>query len=133
VAAAHGRTGDTGLVYGLVIPPGFEHDFASVPRLLWALVAPTDLGLASIFHDRLYRAGGQVTTWAWTDAPPSDASGAPDPRGTWEARLTPWRRDQTDALFARIMREQGVVRWRRRAAYHAVQVFGEPHWRSPTS
>lgn len=119
--------GEPASIYRLVVPEGFEHDFASVPRPVWALIAPLDLGLASIFHDWLYRNGGRVTTEEWTGPTPTD------PEGGWIRRDTPWRRDQTDALFARIMREQGVVKWRRRVAYAAVQAFGEAHWRSPTS
>jgi len=121
------RTGAPPSIYRLVVPVGFEHDFASVPRPLWALVAPIDLGLASIFHDWLYREGGRVATEEWTGPTPAD------PEGAWIRLDTPWRRDQADALFARIMREQGVVKWRRRVAYASVQTFGEAHWRSPTS
>lgn len=102
----------------LVVPAHFTHDFASVPRLLWALISPLDLGLASIFHDWLYRNGGRVATLRWLQE--SD---------TWEEVRTPWTRVQTDELFARMMREQGVVKWRRRAAYVAVQIAGGAHWR----
>jgi hypothetical protein len=38
-------------LYRLVLPAGFAHDFASIPRVLWALSSPLDLGLASIFRD----------------------------------------------------------------------------------
>ena len=104
-------------VYRLVVPCGFHHDFATVPRLLWALISPLDLGLASIFHDWLYRKGGKVETLKWL----------PD-NGIWEPQRQPWSRKHTDELFARIMREQGVARWRRRAAYLAVRAFGRDHW-----
>ena len=103
----------------LRVPDGFTHDFASVPRVLWTLISPLDLGLASIFHDWLYRNGGRVTTRRWTTA-----------TGGWEDVEEPWTRVQADELFARLMREQGVPRWRRRAAYLAVRVAGRNHWRA---
>ncbi len=106
-------------VYRLVVPAGFEHDFASVPRLLWALVAPLDLGIASIFHDWLYRHGGRVETLRWTG----------DEGSPWESVGTPWTREEADRLFARLMREQGVVRWRRRVAYLSVRAFAGSVWR----
>lgn len=107
-------------LYRLVVPEAFTHDFASVPRILWALISPLDLGLASIFHDWLYQHGGAVTTLRW------DAE-----LGTWEPEDRPWTRVQTDELFARMMREQGVAKWRRRAAYAAVRSWGVEHWRIP--
>lgn len=107
-------------LYRLVVPESFTHDFASVPRILWALISPLDLGLASIFHDWLYRRGGAVTTFRWE----LDSE-------SWEPVELPWTRVQTDELFARIMREQGVPQWRRRAAYAAVRTWGVEHWRSP--
>ena len=105
-------------LHRLVVPPGFDHDFASVPRLLWFLISPFDLGLASIFHDYLYRHGGAVETGRWD---PATAGWAPVDR--------PWNRERSDALFARIMREQGVARWRRRWAYRAVRLLGGGAWR----
>jgi len=102
----------------LIVPAGFDHDFASVPRPLWALISPIDLGLASIFHDWIYQHGGQVETLGW----PTGGSG-------WEPVASPWSRRDTDRLFARIMREQGVPRWRRRWAFRAVHWFGGDAWR----
>ncbi len=101
----------------LVVPEGFTHDFASVPRVLWSLVAPFDLGLASIFHDWLYRHAGEVVTL-----------GRPTGGSDWEPIDTPWTRRDADRLFARIMREQGVSKLRRRSAFLAVQRFGRAGW-----
>lgn len=114
----HAEPGAPEAVYRLVVPEGFRHDFASVPRLLWALVAPLDLGLASLFHDWLYRHRGRVETLRWT---------APG----WEAVGEPWTREDADRLFGRLMREQGVARWRRRAAYLAVRAFAGGAWGEP--
>jgi hypothetical protein len=101
----------------LVVPAGFRHDFASVPRPLWVLISPLDLGNASIFHDWLYRHRGGVATLR--RAPGETA---------WSPVTTPWTRRDTDRLWARIMREQGVAKWRRRAAYRAVRLCGRSAW-----
>ena len=114
----HAPEGGAAGVYRLVVPAGFDHDFASVPRPLWVLVAPVDLGIASIFHDWLYARGGLVETLRWAG-------------GTWEPAATPWTREDADRLFGRLMREQGVVRWRRRAAYLAVRAFAGGFWGRP--
>lgn len=39
------------------IPAGFETDFASVPRLFWVFVAPTDefIRIPSLIHDYSYK------------------------------------------------------------------------------
>ncbi len=105
-------------VYRLVVPEGFEHDFASIPRLLWSLIAPIDLGIASIFHDWLYTRAGRAETLRWTDA-------------GWEAVPEVWTRRDADRLFARLMREQGVARWRRRAAFLAVRAVAGRFWDQP--
>ena len=105
-------------VYRLVVAEGFRHDFASVPRLLWTFIAPLDLGLASIFHDWLYRAQGRVETLRWTEA-------------GWNAVREPWTRREADRLFGRIMREQGVASWKRRLAFYAVRAFGGSVWGRP--
>ncbi|MDT8369018.1 MAG: DUF1353 domain-containing protein [Longimicrobiales bacterium] len=101
----------------VIVPEAFIHDFASVPRPLWWFISPFDLGLASIFHDWLYRNGGHVETRARRS---SD--------GVWQSVTTPWTRRDADRLFARIMREQGVPKLRRRAAFQAVQWFGGKAW-----
>ena len=110
----HAPEGGAAGVYRLVVPEGFDHDFASVPRPLWSIIAPVDLGIASIFHDWLYVNAGRVETLRWT--------------GAWTPVATPWTREDADRLFARLMREQGVARWRRRAAYLAVRAFAGGFW-----
>lgn len=41
----------------ITIPKGFETDFASIPRILWRWMPPTDwrIGKPSIIHDFIYR------------------------------------------------------------------------------
>jgi len=41
------------------VPPGFATDFASVPRVFWAIISPWGRhGRAAIVHDFLYQLGG---------------------------------------------------------------------------
>ena len=94
----------------ILIPAGFKFDLASVPRLLWSLIAPFDLSIAApLLHDFLYRyagrppAGSVVPTRAYTRA-------------------------QSDSLFERVMEEEGVPAWRRALAYRAVRLFAQADW-----
>lgn len=42
----------------IVVPKGFETDFASIPRILWNIIAPLGKHTnASILHDYLYTEG----------------------------------------------------------------------------
>jgi hypothetical protein len=47
-------------VFGMIqIPAGFVFDLASVPRVLWWLIAPFELSIvAPLIHDWLYRVEG---------------------------------------------------------------------------
>lgn len=80
------------------VPPGFETNYASVPRAFWFIVSPTGRhSLPAVLHDYLYCAG--LTT-----------------------------RADADGLFRRTMREAGVsyaVRW---SMYYAVRTFGKKYW-----
>jgi hypothetical protein len=98
---------------------GFRHDGASVPRLLWTLIGLRPDGLvraAALLHDYLYRHGGVLPLgcmWVEQDM---------DPR--------PWTRKDADRLFARVMRESGVSKLKRRLAYLGVRVGGRRAWRN---
>ena len=39
----------------ITVPKGFVTDLASVPRAMWALIAPFDVARAAIVHDLLYK------------------------------------------------------------------------------
>jgi hypothetical protein len=83
-----------------VIPKGFVTDFASIPRLFWNLISPTQLGdVGPIKHDYVYRCG----------------------TGTREA---------ADKQFLRDMEADGVKWWRRQSAYRMVRMFGGGSWSS---
>lgn len=88
------------------IPAGFICDLASVPRAVWAVLSPADLSeSAALVHDWIYRHAGTL---------PGGLS---------------YTRAESDRLFFRIMGEEGVSSWKRRAAYVAVRLFGHSAWR----
>lgn len=90
----------------LLIPQGFVCDLASIPRLLWRIIAPHELGIvAPLVHDWLYRHGGR------------HQSGTVD-------RLA------ADGIFREIMIAEGVAPWRRVLAYRAVRLFGWRAWKA---
>lgn len=95
----------------ITVPAGWRFDLASVPRLLWWLIAPFELSLAApLVHDFLYRRAG---------IPP-------------RAAVEPYRtfsRSEADRLFCRLMARQGVAGWRLVAASVAVRLGGFLAWR----
>lgn len=92
------------------IPAGFEFDLASVPRLLWWLIAPFELSItAPLLHDFLYQNAGDP------------------PEGTVIPPRT-YSRAETDRLFLQVMRREGVPAWRRQLAYLATRLFGSFWW-----
>jgi hypothetical protein len=91
------------------IPAGFSFDLASIPRVLWWLLAPNELGIAPpLAHDFLYQNRGVVT----------------DP---FDRVFT---RREVDRLFRQLMGEEQVWWWRRWAAWAAVRAFGWLAWNS---
>lgn len=95
------------------IPRGFRFDLASIPRPLWALIAPFELSIAApLVHDVLYRFKGML------------------PAGQVEP-FHRYTRAEADALFHDIMHREGVSWWRRRAAYAAVRSWGWMAWDKP--
>lgn len=100
--------------YRLRVPAGFgPFDLASVPRMLWWLIAPFELSLsAPLAHDVLYRFRGQL--------PPQ-----------WLTPGTRVSRRIADRWFLLLMAREGVPRLRRRVAWVAVRLAGWwPWWRS---
>lgn len=93
------------------VPKGFIYDRASIPRILWLLISPDDLGnVAPLLHDYLYRSGGKL---------PNDHV---DPYRTYD-------RLEADDLFLEAMTKCGVDKWRREAAYQAVRLASEFAWK----
>ena len=83
----------------IVVPMGFQCDFASVPRVPLAYLACGDTAHeAATVHDYLY----------CTDAIPSVD------------------RATADRIFLEAMESQGESWWRRKVMYRAVRLFGGP-------
>lgn len=104
------RYNDPELAVSIWVPEGFHFDLSSVPRVFWNIIAPFELSIAGpLLHDFIYRHGGIL--------PP----GAVLP-------VHIFTRSETDRLFDRVMRAEGVSAWRRKLAYSAVRVFGGRSW-----
>lgn len=88
----------------LRVPEGFTTDFASVPRIFWALISPYGkAGKAAVVHDYLYhlnRVGLEVVT-----------------------------RKQADGIFLQAMGVLGVAAWRKYPMYLAVRLFAGSGWK----
>jgi hypothetical protein len=97
---------------------GFKTDLASVPRFLWLLVAPNELSLiAPIFHDLIYRSGGEVML----------------PTGEVRPASKIFTKQEADDLFLELMTRAKISYWKRNVAYLAVEKFGGDSWRKPPS
>ena len=86
----------------IVVPENFVTDFASVPRMLWALIPPWGMyGKAAVVHDFLYESHQ-------------------------------FSRKISDEIFLEAMEELNVPLWKRRAMYRAVRLFGwVPYSKAP--
>jgi hypothetical protein len=82
----------------IIVPRGFECDFASVPTAFQNVLPRWDTyGLASVVHDWLY----------------------------WNQQTT---RREADDIFLDAMTESDVPLWKRQTIYYAVRTFGQFAW-----
>jgi hypothetical protein len=80
------------------VPKGFVYDFASIPRFLWWLVSPVELGdVGPLKHD-----------WRYAN------------------KLGP--RGEADKDFSADMKRDNIKTWKRKAAYAGVRSFGWMSW-----
>lgn len=92
----------------------FETDLASIPRIIWPLIASFELSVvAPVFHDLIYRSAGEV-------APP-DGEVAPTSKV--------FTRKEADDIFLELMTRAKISYWKRNVAYLAVRSFAEHAWR----
>lgn len=83
----------------IVIPSGFETDFASIPRFGWSLIPPWGkMARPALLHDFLYFNGPNDRAWA-------------------------------DRVFRRAMRAAGVNPVTERTVYYSVRWFAGKAWR----
>jgi hypothetical protein len=91
---------ETGVI--IVVPKGFETDFASIPRFFQRLLPKLDKHRrAAILHDFLYARHG----------------------------LNIYSRDVCDGIFLEAMKILEVPKWKRFTMYQAVRRFGWLAWR----
>ena len=96
----------------ITVKQGTPTDFASVPRLFWAIFPPYGrYTMAAVFHDELYRLRGRI--------PDEDAAGG-------YRTLT---RKECDKLFLAEMIVDGTKVIRALVMYRAVRWFGWIAWR----
>ncbi len=99
--------------FAITARSGFRSDLASIPRLLWALIASFELSLvAPIMHDLIYRSGGRVAL----------------PQGLVEPPDRTFLRKEADDLFLELMTRAKISYWKRNVAYLAVRAFGQSSW-----
>ena len=101
---------------------GFRWDGASVPRLFWRLgFSPSGkYNAASLIHDLLYLHRGVL---------PENMFEARIGDGPWHSQSGSFLRKDADRLFGKIMREAGVVPFKRRIMFRFVHWFGWLYWR----
>jgi hypothetical protein len=98
------RVADADSAERIVVPAGFETDFASIPFGLRNLFPPLGpWARPAIIHDWLYANGGRL----------------PERR---------YSRAEADAIFAEAMKVVGVPAWRRRLMHLAVRIGGVGGW-----
>lgn len=99
----------------IVVPAGFETDFASIPfgaRNLFPPLGPW--ARPAIVHDRLYDEGGRHCGRRFLEG------------GT--VQIVSYTRAQADAIFREAMEVVGVPAWRRVIMYRAVRLGGWGGW-----
>ena len=96
------------------VEPGFDTDYASVPRALWNLYPPDgDYTPAAVIHDALY--------WHQATAEPSEVNVA-------LGLSRPVTRAEADTVFFEAMQALGIPAVRRRILFTAVRLFGGRAW-----
>jgi len=108
----------------LVIPEGFDFDLASVPRIFWTLTGITPDRLrwtAPLIHDFLYEYARQVLPAGSYQIWDKDFK-------VWVNSTLIWSKSNSDRMFCRLMREDGISWRKRRMAYRAVQIGGHIAW-----
>ncbi len=79
-----------------IIPANFETDLASIPKIVWPIMAPAHSSLIrpAIIHDWFYR------------------------------KTCDFTRQQTDLIFYHMLRNDGISAFKASAMYYAVRLFG---------
>lgn len=111
--------------WSITIKAGFRTDAASVPWIATVITGIMPDGLhraAALVHDYLYRHGGRLPSGSFCRLDITT--------GEWVPMLHAWTREQADKMFANMLQEAGVSKFRRRMMYRAVRLFGWRSWRA---
>lgn len=110
--------GELGSGHTVIIPAGFNTDYASIPRVLWNILPPNGQAYdrAAVVHDYLYR-GGFVTVRMYD----------PETATEYELHQDPTRAE-TDSILNEAMAVSGVGRVKRWMIYSGVRVGGGAPW-----
>lgn len=97
---------------------GFKTDLASVPRLLWMLIAPWDVARAAIIHDLLYKCIRQYRA--------KEGSLDHNPKPYEVVKTYKAAKKAADKVFLYAMKDASpsVPKWKIYSAYYAVVLFG---------
>lgn len=109
----------------IIIKAGFRTDAASVPWIATVLTGITPDGLhraGALVHDFLYRHGGRLPHGSFCSLNVAN--------GHWVPVAHAWTRQQADKMFANMLQEAGVSKFRRRMMYRAVRAFGWRSWQA---
>ena len=104
------------------IPEGYIFDGASVPRWLWSISGIRPDGkqrTAALIHDWIYVHKGLL---------PTGSQEYQDKQGKWKIFQGKWTRKDADKIFAKILKESGMPKSKRRWMYRAVHWFGWTKW-----
>jgi hypothetical protein len=94
---------------------GFITDLSSIPRIFWPLIASHELSVtAPVFHDLIYRSGGEVK----------------HPDGEVAPADKTFTREEADNIFLELMTRAKIAYWKRNVAFLAVRAFAETSWRA---
>ena len=95
----------------ITVKPGLVTDLASVPRLMWWLIASFDVARAAIIHDLLYKT---IRQYRWNNKDSEDDS------------LVKKAKTAADKVFLLGMRdaEPKIPRWKTYLSWKAVDLFG---------
>lgn len=105
-----------GEFYRFWLDHDWQFDVASIPRIFWLFVSPTELGYEPpAAHDDAIEKRGLLFIEKWNPE-----------REEWVAvGYVQFTRKQVDKFFALKMREKGIKKWKRRLAYRFVRLWSK--------
>ena len=100
--------------YRVTCKKGFTTDLASIPRVIWNVIAPWDIARAAIIHDLLYKS---IRQYRWK----IEKSLAQEDHGVV---IKAKKAADNVFLMAMLDADPPVAKWKIHSAYQAVALFG---------